>query len=251
MPSTRSSAHLPDQQSSPPAASQENNKRKADDSQASPSKKGRKDTAEQKTIEETMKLTDNHHADSHSKPSDTNGAPAEQKPSEQASEAEKKPAEDNNDTHMKDDNSIQQVGESYQGNNREGEAKDDPEKALKDSRGGQGLNTIEPDKPKPKPENLPIVSSFMLSTKTMPDKLRTTFMQILLPIPMSRQRIPTSQMARSSRAKIVLRRCPATYWRKASSTFSLAAVLASKNPRAFKTSSAATLSFVPCHMALN
>ena len=58
---------------------------------------------------------------------------------------------------MKDDNSIKQVGESYQGKNKEGESKEDPEKALKDSRGGAGLNTLEPENPKPKPENLPIV----------------------------------------------------------------------------------------------
>jgi hypothetical protein len=169
MPGTRSSARLAEKQSSPPAASQEtkDNKRKVDDSQSSPSKKGRKNTAEQKTIEETMKPVEdsNSNSNSESKPSGEAGQTeraeqkpaadsAEQKPSEQSSE--QKPSEQTN-AEMKDDGSIKQVGESYQGQNREGESKDDPEKALKDSRGGAGLNTIEPDKPKPKPENLPIV----------------------------------------------------------------------------------------------
>ncbi|THW11744.1 hypothetical protein D6D23_09679 [Aureobasidium pullulans] len=161
MPGTRSSARLAEKQSSPPAASQEtkDNKRKADDSQSSPSKKGRKNTAEQKTLEETFKPTEDNDA-SESKPSETEQKPAadsnEQKPAEQASESEQKSSEQTNDSDMKDDNSIKQVGESYQGKNKEGESKEDPEKALKDSRGGAGLNTLEPENPKPKPENLPI-----------------------------------------------------------------------------------------------
>ncbi|KAI5210046.1 hypothetical protein E4T39_00473 [Aureobasidium subglaciale] len=166
MPGTRSSARLADKQSSPPAASQEtkDNKRKADDSQSSPSKKGRKNTVEQKTIEETLKPSADSNGTSESKPSGEAGQSekpeqkpaadsAEQKSSEQASE--QKPAEQTN-ADMKDDGSIKQVGESYQGQNREGESKDDPEKALKDSRGGQGLNTLEPENPKPKPDSLPI-----------------------------------------------------------------------------------------------
>ncbi|KAH0294201.1 hypothetical protein KCU62_g763, partial [Aureobasidium sp. EXF-3399] len=166
MPGTRSSARLAEKQSSPPAASQEtkDNKRKADDSQSSPSKKGRKNAAEQKTIEETLKPAQDAGANSESKPSVEAGQTetaeqkpaadsAEQKSSEQSSE--QKPSEQTN-AEMKDDGSIKQVGESYQGENREGESKDDPEKALKDSRGGAGLNSIEPDKPKPKPDNLPI-----------------------------------------------------------------------------------------------
>ena len=157
MPGTRSSARLAEKQSSPPAASQEtkDNKRKADDSQSSPSKKGRKDTAEQKTIEETLKPAENSNGDSETKPSGQAG---------QTEQPEQKPADDSAEqsseqtkAEQKDDGSIKQVGESYQGQNKEGESKDDPEKALKDSRGGQGLNTIEPENPKPKPEDLPIV----------------------------------------------------------------------------------------------
>ncbi|KAI4726070.1 hypothetical protein E4T49_06149 [Aureobasidium sp. EXF-10728] len=155
MPGTRSSARLAEKQSSPPAASQEtkDNKRKADDSQSSPSKKGRKDTAEQKTIEETLKPAEHTNGDSEPAEQKPAADSAEQKSSEQASE--QKPAEQTK-ADMKDDGSIKQVGESYQGQNREGESKDDPEKALKDARGGQGLNTLEPENPKPKPENLPI-----------------------------------------------------------------------------------------------
>lgn len=164
MPGTRSSARLAEKQSSPPAASQEtkDNKRKADDSQSSPSKKGRKNTAEQKTIEETLKPAEDTNGNSESKPSGEAGqtATTEQKPA--ADSAEQKSSEQSSEqtnAEMKDDGSIKQVGESYQGENRDGESKDDPEKALKDSRGGAGLNSIEPDKPKPKPDNLPIVSA--------------------------------------------------------------------------------------------
>jgi hypothetical protein len=167
MPGTRSSARLAKGQSSPPAASQEtkDNKRKADDSQSSPSKKGRKNTEpEQKTIEETLKPAQDTNGNSESKPSsEAETMPAEQKPA--ADSAEQKPSEQSSEqksseqtnAEMKDDGSIKQVGESYMGKNKEGESKDDPEKALKDSRGGSGLNTLEPEKPKPKPENLPIV----------------------------------------------------------------------------------------------
>lgn len=172
MPGTRSSARLAEKQFSPPAASQEtkDNKRKAEDSQSSPSKKGRKNTAEQKTIEETLKPAEVTNGDSESKPSGEAGQTetAEQKPAADSAEqkssehsSEQKPSEQT-DAEMKDDNSIKQVGESYQGENKEGESKDDPEKALKDSRGGAGLNTIEPEKPKPKPDNLPIVSTIQL-----------------------------------------------------------------------------------------
>lgn len=160
MPGTRSSARLAEKQSSPPAASQEtkDNKRKADDSQSSPSKKGRKDTTEQKTIEETLKPAESSNGTSESKPSGQAGQTEqpEQKPSADSAVSEQKSGEQAK-AETKDDGSIKQVGESYQGQNKEGESKNDPEKALKDSRGGQGLNTIEPENPKPKPDDLPIV----------------------------------------------------------------------------------------------
>ncbi|KAH0309098.1 hypothetical protein KCU74_g15312, partial [Aureobasidium melanogenum] len=159
MPGTRSSARLAEKQSSPPSASQEtkDNKRKADDSQSSPSKKGRKDTADQKTIEETLNPAENSNGDSESKPSGEAGQTEqpEQKPSADSGASEQQSAEQTK-AETKDDGSIKQVGESYQGQNKEGESKDDPEKALKDSRGGQGLNTIEPENPKPKPDDLPV-----------------------------------------------------------------------------------------------
>ncbi|KAH0270006.1 hypothetical protein KCU71_g19033, partial [Aureobasidium melanogenum] len=160
MPGTRSSARLAEKQSSPPSASQEtkDNKRKADDSQSSPSKKGRKDTGDQKTIEETLKPVGNSNGNSETKPSGEAGQTEqpEQKPSADSGASEQQSAGQTK-AEMKDDGSIKQVGESYQGQNKEGESKDDPEKALKDSRGGQGLNTIEPENPKPKPDDLPIV----------------------------------------------------------------------------------------------
>ncbi|KAH0164285.1 hypothetical protein KCU67_g5218, partial [Aureobasidium melanogenum] len=159
MPGTRSSARLAEKQSSPPAASQEtkDNKRKTDDSQSSPSKKGRKDTADQKTIEETLNPAENSNGNSESKPSGEAGQTEqpEQKPSADSGASEQQSAQQTK-AETKDDGSIKQVGESYQGQNKEGESKDDPEKALKDSRGGQGLNTIEPENPKPKPDDLPI-----------------------------------------------------------------------------------------------
>lgn len=34
-------------------------------------------------------------------------------------------------------------GDSFEGQNKEGESKDDPEKALKDSRGGAGVNALD------------------------------------------------------------------------------------------------------------
>lgn len=56
-----------------------------------------------------------------------------------------------NETYVKKDEvpdeKIIKAGESWEGTNREGESKEDPEKALKDSRGGQGLNTLPVDKP--------------------------------------------------------------------------------------------------------
>lgn len=38
---------------------------------------------------------------------------------------------------------MKEVGHSYQGENKEGESKTDPEKALKDSRGGAGMNALD------------------------------------------------------------------------------------------------------------
>ena len=44
---------------------------------------------------------------------------------------------------MNGDNGIKEVGESYKGENQEGESKTEPEKALKDSRGGAGMNALD------------------------------------------------------------------------------------------------------------
>lgn len=199
MPGTRSSARLAEKQSSPPSASQEtkDNKRKAEDTQSSPSKKGRKDTAEQKTIEETLKPAENSNGDSESKPSGEAGQTEqpEQKPSADSGASEQQTSEQTK-AEAKDDGSIKQVGESYHGENKEGESKSDPEKALKDARGGQGLNTIEPENPKPKPEDLPIVCTIRSSSISSTDMSRMTFTAISPRTLMSPWRRSPQQMAR-------------------------------------------------------
>lgn len=164
MAGTRSSARLADKNSSPPAVSNEN-KRKADDSQTSPSKRGRKNTAEQKTIEETLKPQESDNAES--KPTEqandteqksAEQEPAEQKPSDQDNKTEEKPSETENGSEMKDDKTFK-PGDSFKDKNREGESKEDPEKALKDSRGGPGLNALD-HVDKPDLEDPPHVSHF-------------------------------------------------------------------------------------------
>ncbi|GAB7348356.1 hypothetical protein MBLNU459_g6798t1 [Dothideomycetes sp. NU459] len=49
-------------------------------------------------------------------------------------------------------------GDSFKGKNKEGEDKADPEKALKDSRGGAGVNVVEDEKPADKPDGVPQAS---------------------------------------------------------------------------------------------
>lgn len=51
-------------------------------------------------------------------------------------------------------------GETFTGKNKEGESKEDPEKALKDSRGGAGLNALEVKKDDVR--DVPHVSDFLI-----------------------------------------------------------------------------------------
>jgi hypothetical protein len=60
-----------------------------------------------------------------------------------------------------DDGQTYQAGDSFKGKNKEGESKKDPEKGLKDSRGGPGLNVLDVDKSnKPAAKDIPQVSFF-------------------------------------------------------------------------------------------
>ncbi|EMC96042.1 hypothetical protein BAUCODRAFT_34808 [Baudoinia panamericana UAMH 10762] len=52
-------------------------------------------------------------------------------------------SEANGESKRSDDQKISKPGESFEGENKEGETKSDPEKALKDSRGGSGLNALD------------------------------------------------------------------------------------------------------------
>ena len=140
MPSTRSSARQAE--SNPSSQTEDNNKRKAEDSQTTPSKRGRKDAENgQKTLEETLGADD-------------------QKTLEDSIDTNEKELEKDIDTEMKDSKDIQKPGQSFEGQTKDGESMKDPEKALKESRGGQGLNAIGGDKPQAK--GVPHVSTARL-----------------------------------------------------------------------------------------
>lgn len=168
MAGTRSSSRIAANSSSPQSSHNSNNKRKADSSPASTkSKKGKKtDAKEQKTLEETMpgnEAEQDQPQDIEMKEASNGGEGAEAKPDSNAEHASADTKEgaangdhasangnDNgNGTGNKiedakrNTNDIQEPGESFKGENKEGEAKSDPEKALKDSRGGAGLNALD------------------------------------------------------------------------------------------------------------
>lgn len=58
-------------------------------------------------------------------------------------------------------------GDSFKGQNRHGESKDDPEKALKDSRGGAGLNVLDAKPPTNETKDVPQVRKSSRSIKSM------------------------------------------------------------------------------------
>lgn len=157
MAGTRSSTRkATDTNSSPPSAKGTNGtKRKADN--ASPannkSKRGRQSkTKEQKTLEETMPDADTNNGDQ---------VDSEMKQAEPEVEAD---GEGKNGFHRPDgcwfwpdkvaydapdvddqdqEKIINQPGDSFKGKTKDGESKDDPEKALKDLRNGSGMNALD------------------------------------------------------------------------------------------------------------
>ncbi|KAK0317556.1 hypothetical protein LTR82_011325 [Friedmanniomyces endolithicus] len=159
MAGTRRSARQAGTESSPPSAKSTNGtKRKAEESSpatASKPKRGRSSKAakEQKTLEETMPTSN----DTEEQPDVEMSQPANESDAKDDGNGEFKRAdgcwgwldkasyetlkangkgEDGQETNMK-------AGDSFKGKNKEGESMDDPEKALKDSRGGAGVNALD------------------------------------------------------------------------------------------------------------
>ncbi|KAK1811329.1 hypothetical protein LTR12_014317 [Friedmanniomyces endolithicus] len=159
MAGTRRSARQAGTESSPPSAKSTNGtKRKAEESSpatASKPKRGRSSKAakEQKTLEETMPTSN----DTEEQPDVEMSQPANESDAKDDGNGEFKRAdgcwgwldkasyetpkangkgENGQETNMK-------AGDSFKGKNKEGESMDDPEKALKDSRGGAGVNALD------------------------------------------------------------------------------------------------------------
>lgn len=116
MAGTRSSARLQSDSSSQP----DSNKRKAEGSASSPSSKRGKTAGDQQKIDDMVQNgdQDKDHGD------EPNGH------------------ESTNQGGNKQDDTIT-AGDSFKGENKHGESKEDPEKALKDSRGDKGLNAVD------------------------------------------------------------------------------------------------------------
>ncbi|KAK0249556.1 hypothetical protein B0A54_15944 [Friedmanniomyces endolithicus] len=159
MAGTRRSARQAGTESSPPSAKSTNGtKRKAEESSpatASKSKRGRPSKAakEQKTLEETMPATD----DTEEQQDVEMSQPANESDVKDDGNSEFKradgcwgwhdkanyeaPKANGQGEHGKE--AIVNAGDSFKGKNKEGESMDDPEKALKDSRGGAGVNALD------------------------------------------------------------------------------------------------------------
>ena len=159
MAGTRRSARQAGTESSPPSAKSTNGtKRKAEESSpatASKPKRGRPSKAakEQKTLEETMPTTD----DTEEQPDVEMSQPANESDVKDDGNGEFKradgcwgwhdkanyeaPKANGQGEHGKE--AIVNAGDSFKGKNKEGESMDDPEKALKDSRGGAGVNALD------------------------------------------------------------------------------------------------------------
>lgn len=176
MPGTRSSARLADKpnDSSPPSVKTPSNgtKRKAESSPSS-TKKGKK---QQKTLEDTFPET--HQEAEKDQPEDI-------EMQEAGNESVGNPGHEggpscwfwlDKQTYVKKDNEEScdesktfKAGDSWTGKTKEGEDKSDPEKALKDSRGGAGLNALDVEKPKVK--DIPHVSLSTIITAALTNKL--------------------------------------------------------------------------------
>lgn len=138
MAGTRSSARL-NQNGSPPA---ESNKRKAEDGpEGNDAKKGKK-AGDQKTLEETLQ-TDDHEVSSAEVPNKSNGS---------------NDGDDGQDAAKPSNgNSGITAGDAFKGQNKDGESNQDPEKALKNTRDGKGLNRLEEgEKPRESPKDVPL-----------------------------------------------------------------------------------------------
>ncbi|KAL1310860.1 hypothetical protein AAFC00_001092 [Neodothiora populina] len=159
MPGTRSSARLADMPGSPSAENNSGNgiKRKAESSPATgAAKKGKTGEKHQTTIDDTMtdvtQMQAMHGGDTGS---DANKSAAEAGNAGHENgpscwfwvDNEAYDAYNEKDKDAQDQKKNIRPGESFEGTTKEGEDKSDPEKSLKDSRGGGGLNTMDVDKP--------------------------------------------------------------------------------------------------------
>lgn len=145
--------------SSPPSSAKTSNgtKRKADDSSpaAATKKRGRpsKASEEQKTLEETMPNAEQQNGEN-----DVEMKQAEAGANGEGKDGFERPdgcwfwldnatygkPEANGESKAEgDEKVVDQPGDSFKGETKEGESKDDPEKALKDSRGGAGMNALD------------------------------------------------------------------------------------------------------------
>ncbi|KAK4555988.1 hypothetical protein LTR86_006684 [Recurvomyces mirabilis] len=147
--------------SSPPASAKSNGtKRKAEDDSiptdtTTQKKRGRPSKAlkEQKTLEETMPIEDtvqngdqNGDNDIEMKQADAQGKDGFERPAGcwfWLDNATYDTSDANAANKHGNDADLKEAGESFKGTNKDGESKDDPEKALKDSRGGAGVNAPE------------------------------------------------------------------------------------------------------------
>jgi len=175
MAGTRSSSRLSGQpQSSPPQAQTPTNngkKRKAETtpSSAKATKEAKTGEKGQKTLEDTLAGSNQEGDDQEQKDTEMKESTS---PAHEPAKATGKDTHDGKpscwfwsdkeaypDEHV-DNDKVTQAGDSFKGENREGESKSDPEKALKDSRGGPGLNALDDDKPVV--EDVPHVSLFAI-----------------------------------------------------------------------------------------
>lgn len=164
MPSTRSSARLADkpsetQSSNSPPPSTNQLKRKADTTPSSTKSTKEPKTAakHQQTLQDTLAGNGHHHHH----PEDIEMAPSKSNSDPYKSGHDGAPScwfwLDDQTYTAKDVNETKtfQPGDSFKGTNKQGESKEDPEKALKDCRTGQGLNMLPDEKPQ---KNMPHVS---------------------------------------------------------------------------------------------
>nr|POE48127.1 hypothetical protein CFP56_01455 [Quercus suber] len=159
MAGTRSSARQAANASSSPPSSNGNagTKRKAEESSPAGNKSKRGPPAKkQMTLEQTLPDDDSAMKEADAE-TDGNGEDASSRPERPSGcegwlkNANYERPEVNGKEHANGNGtaSLKKPGESFEGTNKDGEDKSDPEKALKDSRGGQGLNALDDVKADP------------------------------------------------------------------------------------------------------